>query len=156
MRTLDFSPLFRHSVGFDRMQRLMDSAARMDTANTAYPPYNIESRGENTYRISMAVAGFSADELEVTVKENTLLISGKSSDETDQVSYLHRGIAKRAFERSFELADTVKVVGGDLDNGMLHVDLVREVPEEQKPRRIEITSASGLSSQKSIDTQQAA
>ena len=156
MRTLDFSPLFRHSVGFDRMQSLLDSASRIDSASTAYPPYNIESHGENNYRISMAVAGFSADELDVTVKENTVVITGKSADADEKVEYLHRGIAKRAFERRFDLADTIKVIGGNLDNGVLYVDLVREIPEEQKPRRIEIATNSGSVTPKSVENKKAA
>ncbi len=139
MRTSDFSPLFRHSVGFDRMQRLMDAAARMDSSATAYPPYNIEQVGEDGYRITMAVAGFGEDDLDVTVKENTLVVSGRLRETEDEdVTYLHRGIAGRAFERRFELAEHVNVVGGDLVNGLLHIDLVREVPEEKKPRKIAI------------------
>lgn len=153
MRTIDFSPLFRHSVGFDRMQNLVDSATQLDSGNSTYPPYNIESRGENDYRITMAVAGFDANDLDVTVKENTVVITGKSVDETDKVEFLHRGIGKRGFERRFQLADTVKVVGGSLDNGLLHVDLVREVPEEQKPRRIEISAAANS---RSIESKKAA
>jgi molecular chaperone IbpA len=142
MRTIDFSPLFRHSVGFDRMQNLVDTATRLDTGDSAYPPYNIESHGENDYRITMAVAGFDANDIDVTVKENTVVITGKSAADDDKTEFLHRGIGKRGFERRFQLADTIKVVGGSLDNGLLHVDLVREVPEEQKPRRIEIATES--------------
>lgn len=138
MHTIDFSPLFRHSVGFDRMQRLLDSASRTDSSAQTYPPYNIESQGENDYRITMAVAGFSPEELDVTVNENTLVISGKHAEETGDGEFLHRGIARRAFERRFDLADTIKVIGSHLDNGLLHVSLVREVPEEKKPRQIEI------------------
>ena len=153
MRTIDFSPLFRHSVGFDRMQNLVDSATRLDAGDSAYPLYNIESHNENDYRITMAVAGFDASELDVTVTENTVVITGKSADGEGDVEFLHRGIGKRGFERRFQLADTIKVVGGSLDNGLLHVDLVREVPEEQKPRRIEIVAPDKA---RSIGTKKAA
>ncbi len=138
MRTIDFSPLFRHSVGFDRMQRMLDSATRMDSSANAYPPYNIEQVGEDNYRISMAVAGFGEQDLDVTAKENTLVVSGKMADESEDKKYLHRGIAERAFERRFELDDHIKVVGGSLVNGLLNIDLQREVPEEKKPRKIAI------------------
>ncbi len=138
MRTIDFSPLFRHSVGFDRMQRMLDSATRMDSSANAYPPYNIEQVGEDNYRISMAVAGFGEQDLDVTAKENTLVVSGKMADESEDKTYLHRGIAERAFERRFELDDHIKVVGGSLVNGLLNIDLQREVPEEKKPRKIAI------------------
>lgn len=140
MRTTDFSPLYRFSVGFDRMQRLVDAASRFDDAAHAYPPYNIETRGEDAYRITMTVAGFAEKDLDVTVTENTLVVSARKRDQDEGVSYLHRGIAGRAFERRFELADHIKVVGANLVNGLLHVDLVREVPEEKKPRKIAIGS----------------
>src|SRR5262249_2473271 len=138
----DFSPLFRSTIGFDRMQRLVESALQTEDSNYSYPPYNIEAKGDNAYRITMAVAGFAAEELDVTAKENTLTVSGKTKqDEEQPKSYLHRGIAGRAFERRFELADFIKVAGASLENGLLHVDLVREVPEEKKPRKVEIVSA---------------
>ena len=140
MRTTDFSPLYRFSVGFDRMQRLVDAASRFDDAAYAYPPYNIETRGDDAYRITMTVAGFAEKDLDVTVTENTLVVSGRKRDEDKGVSYLHRGIAGRAFERRFELADHIKVVGANLENGLLHVDMVRELPEEKKPRKIAIGS----------------
>ena len=144
MRTIDFSPLFRHSVGFDRMQRMLDAAIRMDSLAHAYPPYNIKQLGEDNYRISMAVAGFGEQDLDVTAKENTLVVSGKMADESEDKTYLHRGIAERAFERRFELDDHIKVVGGSLVNGLLNIDLQREVPEEKKPRKIAIeTKESG-------------
>lgn len=144
MRTIDFSPLFRHSVGFDRMQRMLDAATRMDSSANPYPPYNIEQVGEDNYRISMAVAGFGEQDLDVTAKENTLVVSGKMADESEDRTYLHRGIAGRAFERRFELDDHIKVVGGSLVNGLLNIDLRREVPEEKKPRKITIeTKESG-------------
>jgi len=140
MDRFDFTPLFRSTIGFDRLARLVDSATRVDTAASAYPPYNIESTGEDSYRLTMAVAGFSRDEVELTVQQNSLVISGKAQKEDDETQgrYLHRGIARRAFERRFSLADHIKVNGASLDNGLLHVDLVREVPEEAKPRQIKI------------------
>ena len=140
MDRFDFSPLFRSTIGFDRLTRLVDAASRVDNAALAYPPYNIEKTGEDAYRLTMAVAGFSPDEIEVTVHENSLLVTGKAKKEEDESRYLHRGIARRAFERRFSLADHIKVVGASLTNGMLHVDLVHEVPEEAKPRKIEIVS----------------
>ena len=144
MRTVDFTPLFRSTVGFDRMQRMLDSMARVDEQAFSYPPYNIEVHGEDAYRITMAVAGFGEDDLDVTVKENRLLVSGKSRAEEEGTSFLHRGIAGRSFERWFELADHIKVKSASLDNGLLRIDLVREVPEEQKPRKISIgVSADG-------------
>jgi molecular chaperone IbpA len=138
MDRFDFSPLFRSTIGFDRLTRLVDAATRVDNAALAYPPYNIEKTGEDTYRLTMAVAGFSPDELEITVHENTLLVAGKAKKDGEQGHYLHRGIARRAFERRFSLADHIKVVGATVADGMLHVDLAREVPEEAKPRKIQI------------------
>ena len=134
----DFSPLMRSTIGFDRVSRLLDSAARMDEAANSYPPYNIEKAGEDRYRISMAVAGFAPDTLTVTVNENMLVIAGKAREDKAGVEYLHRGIAARAFERRFELADTIKVVNASFENGLLHIELVREVPEAKKPRQIAI------------------
>jgi molecular chaperone IbpA len=139
MTTLDFSPLFRSTIGFDRLSRLVDAAARSDSA-AGYPPYNIEVTGEDAYRLSMAVAGFAPSDLDVQVQENALIVTGKAQAEEDATRYLHRGIARRAFERRFQLADTIKVVGASFDNGMLHVELVREVPEAMKPRTIKIAA----------------
>lgn len=136
MRTFDLSPLFRSTVGFDRLSRLMDAA--FDDANPSYPPYNIERTGDDTYRITMAVAGFGEDDLSITSQDNQLLISGKIGKEQDEKSYLYRGIAGRAFERRFTLADHIRVNGASLVNGLLHVDLVREVPEAMKPRQVKI------------------
>jgi molecular chaperone IbpA len=140
MDRFDVSPLFRSTIGFDRMLRLVDAASRVDGGSLGYPPYNIEKTGDDAYRLTMAVAGFSSDELDVTVQENSLRVSGKSQkdEEKKSIGYLHRGIARRAFERRFSLADHVKVTGARLDNGMLHVELVHEVPEAAKPRTIEI------------------
>lgn len=145
MRAFDLSPLLRSSIGFDHVNRLFELANRVDEAATSYPPYNIEKRGEDAYRITMAVAGFDQSELDVTVRENSLIVTGKAAEQTaqdsEQVSYLHRGIARRAFERRFELADTVKVVGAELKDGLLHIALKREVPEAKKPRQIPINTA---------------
>jgi molecular chaperone IbpA len=138
MDPFDFSPLFRSTIGFDRLARMLDSATRLDSAALAYPPYNIEKTGEDAYRLTMAVAGFGRDEIDVTVHENALTVTGKAKNGENDGRYLHRGIARRAFERRFSLADHIKVVGASLDNGMLHVDLVHEVPEAMKPRKIEI------------------
>jgi molecular chaperone IbpA len=137
--TFDFSPLFRSTIGYDRLMQLADAATRFESGD-GYPPYNIESTGENAYRLTMAVAGFAADEIDVTVKENALLVTGRSKKEDEKKAYLYRGIARRAFERRFQVADHIKVVGASLDNGLLHVDLVREIPEAMKPRKIEIAS----------------
>lgn len=138
MRNLDFAPLYRATVGFDRIADLMDRALAADVAQPAYPPYNIEKTAENAYRISVAVAGFTADELSVEVKEGTLTVAARKADDATERRYLHRGIATRAFERRFALADHVKVTGAVHDLGMLHLDLVRETPEALKPRRIAI------------------
>jgi molecular chaperone IbpA len=139
MDRFDFSPLFRSTIGFDRLTRLVDAATRVDNAALAYPPYNIEKTGEDAYRLTMAVAGFGREDIDITVHEGTLTVVGKGKKEEDAGRYLHRGIARRAFERRFSLADHLKVVGASLDNGMLNVDLVREVPEAMKPRTIQIT-----------------
>jgi len=141
MRTFDMTPLFRNSVGFDRMARMLDGSAA-DQAPT-YPPYNIEKTDEEAYRITMAVAGFADADLDVQVKDNQLTISGNVETQGEKGTarqYLHRGIAERAFERRFNLADHIKVSGADLVNGLLHVDLVREVPEAMKPRNIAINN----------------
>ena len=142
MRAQFLSPLLRSSVGFDRVDRLLDTVSRMDEASFTYPPYNIEKTGEDDYRITMAVAGFNDSELDVTQQENVLLIRGKALEEETGKTFLHRGIARRAFERRFELAEHIKVLSASLENGMLHIELVREVPEEKKPRRISIEPAS--------------
>ena len=138
MTTFDFSPLYRTSVGFDRLASMMSSATRQDQGNS-YPPYNIRSTGEDNYRITMAIAGFSEDDLDITTEHNRLLISGNRAEEAEeQGEYLYRGIATRSFERRFNLADHVKVVGASLENGLLHIDLEREIPEAMKPRSIKI------------------
>lgn len=146
MRNFDLAPLYRATVGFDRIADLMDRALVGDTATT-YPPYNIEKTADHAYRISIAVAGFAPDELAVEVKENTLHVAARKAAETVERTYLHRGIATRAFERRFALADHVKVTGATHENGMLHIDLVRETPEALKPRRIEIARGGDVEAQ---------
>ena len=138
MRRFDPTPLYRASVGFDRMADLLDRVLASDLQAPSYPPYNIERVDENAYRISIAVAGFGPDDLSVEVKENALLIAGRNSDDDSTRTYLHRGIATRAFERRFHLADHVRVTGATHRDGMLHVELVREIPEALKPRQIPI------------------
>ncbi len=137
MNHFDFSPLFRSTIGFDRLSRLFDESLR-GADQGGYPPYNIEKTGENDYRIAMAVAGFAADELTLVQQENTLVIAGQKKDADQPGAYLHRGIAARGFERRFQLADFIRVSAARIENGLLHVDLVREVPESMKPRRISI------------------
>ena len=140
MRTYDFSPLYRATVGFDRIADLMDRVLSAAVAQPTYPPYNIEKTDENAYRISVAVAGFTGAELSVEVKDGALVIAARKADDETAKTYLHRGIATRAFERRFALADHVKVSGATHADGMLHVDLLREVPEALKPRRVEIAT----------------
>ena len=139
MRTFDFTPLLRSSVGFENLNRLVEFAARGETAET-FPPYNIEKAGEDAYRISLAVAGFSREELDITAQDNNLIVTGKAAPEAEgeKREFLHRGIAKRAFERRFQLADTIRVTGASFENGLLNIELVREVPEHKKPRKVEI------------------
>ena len=141
MRTYDLTPLFRTSVGFDRMSRLMDAALQMDGTAKGYPPYNIVRRDQDLYRITLAVAGFAEADLGIELRENLLTVTGSNSSGGEDVEYLHHGIAGRAFERRFQLADHIKVKNAFLENGLLHVDLEREVPEALKPRRIPIASA---------------
>ncbi len=144
MRTIDFTPLYRSAVGFDRMANLLESAARTGEPG-GWPPYNIETTGENAYRIEIAVAGFKPDELNIEVKENLLTVTGRrtANDETER-TFLHRGLAERDFERRFQLADYVVVTEAGLNNGLLTVDLKRELPEALKPRRIEINTGPAL------------
>ncbi len=141
MRTYDLTPLFRTTVGFDRWNDLFDAVFRAEENVAAYPPYNIEKSGEDDYRITMAVAGFGEDDIDVTARDNLLVVSGKLAEKDGGgASYLHRGIATRAFDRRFSLADHVRVVGASLANGLLLIDLVRELPEAVKPRRIAINT----------------
>ena len=138
MRTYDFAPLYRATVGFDRVADMLDRVMTQDASQSTYPPYNIEKLDENSYRISVAVAGFSDADLNVEQREHQLVVAAKREKDEDARSYLHRGIATRAFEKRFQLADHVRVTGAVAEHGMLHIDLVREVPEALKPRRIEI------------------
>jgi molecular chaperone IbpA len=137
MRAIDFAPLLRSSIGFENLNRMVDFATRGEA--DAYPPYNIEKISDDSYRISMAVAGFSRDELDLTVQDNVLIVVGRAGEATNgEQQFIHRGIAKRAFERRFQLADTIKVISAGYENGLLNIGLVREVPEHKKPRRIAI------------------
>lgn len=140
MTTYDLSPLYRTAIGFDRLADMLTSASRVDS--NGYPPYNIESLGEDRYRITMAVAGFSQDELDIQTERNTLTISGGKQEEesSEDGEFLYRGIATRSFERRFQLADHVEVAAAQLENGLLHIELKRELPEQMKPRKIEIGS----------------
>lgn len=140
MRTYDFAPLYRSSVGFDQLASLMDRVLTNDVSQPSYPPYDIEKTAGDAYRISLAVAGFSSDDLNLEVKENALLVTARKGKEEAERSFLHRGIATRAFERRFHLADHVRVTGASHTDGMLHIDLEREIPEALKPRRIEISN----------------
>lgn len=145
MRTFDLAPLYRSTVGFDRLANVLDRAMTTDVSTSTYPPYNIEKSGENEYRISVAVAGFTDEELSVELREGQLVISASKAvsadEEQPEVNYLHRGIAARAFEKRFQLADHMRATAAETKNGLLHIDLVREVPEALKPRRIEISGA---------------
>ena len=140
MRSFDISPLLRSSIGYENLNRLVEFAGRSDNGDSGFPPYNIEKVSDGAYRIAMAVAGFAATELDLTVQENTLIVTGKAdeSDTGEGRQYLHRGIAKRGFERRFQLADTIKVMGARFENGLLTVELMREIPEHKKPRKVEI------------------
>lgn len=143
MRAYDFSPLYRSAIGFDRLAKLFDEAQRSES-HTSYPPYNIELVTEDKYRIEIAVAGFSQSELEIATERDTLKISGRKSKDDTQHTYLHRGIAARDFEHRFQLADHVKVVGANLNNGLLHIELAREIPEALKPRKIKINGSESV------------
>jgi len=151
MTTFDLSPLYRTAIGFDRLADMLTNASRVD--GNGYPPYNIEARGEDHYRISMAVAGFSESDLDIVTEQNTLTISGSKSDGegTQDQEFLYRGIATRSFERRFQLADHVRVESAKLENGLLHVDLKRELPEQMKPRRIEISNANAAIESEAAD-----
>src|SRR6056297_3010900 len=151
MRNFDLAPLYRATVGFDQIADMMDRVLSNETNQPTYPPYNIEKTGEDAWRISIAVAGFGEPDLSVEVKEGALVVSARKAEEKDEEArtFLHRGIATRAFERRFALADHVRVTGASHADGMLHIDLVREVPESLKPRRIEITNG-GTSTEKDV------
>ncbi len=151
MRAYDFSPLYRSAIGFDRLAGLLDTASRIDAQAPSYPPFNVERVDENEYRVTMAVAGFTEDELEIEVKDQTLTISGKKVESDEDRNFLHRGIATRSFERRFQLADHVQVTGAQLENGLLHVDTRREIPEALKPRTIAIQSSANGNGRKVIE-----
>ncbi|TOD68303.1 Hsp20 family protein [Vibrio parahaemolyticus] len=136
MRNVDFSPLYRNAIGFDRLLSLMEANTAKNTSG-GYPPYNIEQKDEHNYRITMAVAGFSEDQLDLTQNENMLIVKGERKAEEGK-NYVYQGIAERDFERKFQLADYVKVTGASMENGLLHIDLVREIPEAMQPRKIAI------------------
>lgn len=141
MRTFDFTPLYKSAVGFDRLANLLETANVYEQSQPGYPPYNIELAGEHKYRISMAVAGFSAAEMDIEVDQGVLKVTGKKSSAEEEKRYLHQGIAARNFERKFQLEDYVKVVGAELKDGLLHIELIREIPEAKKPRKIAIAGA---------------
>ena len=143
MRQTDFTPFYRSAIGFDRLFQMLDQSAGFDSEG-GFPPYNIERTGENEYRITMAVAGFKPGELKIEVKETTLTVSGEKKPEVEEKTYLHRGIAARAFERRYQLADYVDVKGAGFENGLLNIDLVRNLPERMKPRQVEITSTGSV------------
>lgn len=151
MRTFDLTPLFRSSIGFDRLSQLVDSALRAeDNANGGYPPYNIERLDEQTYRLTMAVAGFREEDLGIVVQNNTLTVSGRARPDDTNIEYLYRGIAGRAFERHFQLADFIQIGCASLKDGILHITLEREVPEAMKPRHISIKREPESQSQKKL------
>jgi molecular chaperone IbpA len=155
MRQFDLAPLYRSTVGFDRLFSLLDSVAGGE-ASPGYPPYNIERSDENAYRITVAVAGFAESELDIEVKENSLTVRGEKAAEERKSEVLHQGIAARAFERRFQLADHVQVTGASLENGLLHVELIREVPEAKKPRSIPIGAAKPATIESQVVDKQAA
>ena len=143
MRTIDFTPMFRSTVGFDRLMQIADAALRTGDQTQGFPPYNIEKLGEDSYRVTMAVAGFADSELDITLDDGTLTVAGRPVVAEGSKQYLHRGIARRAFERRFELAEHIKVVGAKLANGLLDIELARDVPEALKPRKIAIGASNG-------------
>lgn len=144
MRTFDFAPLYRSTIGFDHLSQLLDSIAQRDQNQPSYPPYNIERLGQDDYRITMAVAGFTEGELNLQSEQQTLKVRGEKAEDSADRQYLHQGIAARNFERVFQLADHIKVVNAHLENGLLHIDLRREVPETMKPRQIPIGTGDRL------------
>ena len=151
MRDFDLSPLYRSAIGFDRMAGLLDSLARGDHNQPSYPPYNIELTGEDKYRITMAVAGFARSDLNIEVKQNHLFVRGKKHLGKEDKQFLHQGIAARNFERRFQLADYVRVENASMENGLLHIDLLREIPDALKPRTIEINDQSTVASHHTDD-----
>ena len=150
MRHVDYTPLFRSTVGYDRLFQLLDTAASLDT-ETGYPPYNIERMGEASYKIAIAVAGFAEGDLKIDVKENALTVRGEKKSEAGERQFLHRGIGQRAFERRFQLADYVEVTGADLKDGMLHITLERNLPERMKPRTVAIKATGADAAPRQIE-----
>ena len=142
----DLSPLYRSTIGFDRLANMLDQVGGFDSEQTSYPPYNIERLSDSTYRITMAVAGFSKDEVSIEVKESTLSVRGEKKPDKTERQFLHHGIAARSFERRFQMADHVEVVSAGLEDGLLNIDLKRELPEKMKPRTIAINAPSGVES----------
>lgn len=138
MRAFDLSPLFRATVGFDNLARVFDTVSRADEGQVSYPPYNIVREGQDAYRVSLAVAGFAAEDIDIQVENNSLTVKGRTTQDKPGSVFLHRGIAGRSFERSFELADHIHVTGAKMENGLLHIELKREIPEALKPRRVPI------------------
>lgn len=151
MRSLDLTPLFRSSIGFDRLDKMFDSAFREASRDNSYPPYNIVKIGQDRYQISMAVAGFAEEDVDITAHDNALIVKGQTAPIGKDVEFLHRGIAQRAFEHRFQLADHVKVRGADMENGLLHINLERVVPDAMKPRKIAIGSAKKSAAKRMID-----
>ena len=147
MRNFDLTPLYRSTVGYDRLASILDSVTRTDSGSS-YPPYNIEKTGEDSYRITIAVAGFSDDELTIEARDGQLVIAGKKAEAEEKTNFLHRGIATRAFEKRFQLADHVRATDAITANGLLHVELIREVPEALKPRKIEIAKSRPIEAEK--------
>ncbi len=144
MRHFDLTPLYRSTVGFDRLASVLDQVMSADVGSNTYPPYNIEKTGEDAYRITIAVAGFAESELSIEARDGQLVVTGRKAEAEDKANYLHRGIATRAFERRFQLADHVRANEAVTENGLLHIDLVREVPEALKPRKIEIAGKTAI------------
>jgi molecular chaperone IbpA len=155
MNTIDLSPLYRNSIGYDRMASLLDNALRSQKAGVGFPPYDIETTGEDRYSITLAVAGFEESELDLQVEHGVLTVRGKKADETEEKSYLYRGIANRSFERKFNLADYIEVQGAELKNGLLSIQLVKEIPEAMKPRTIAISPAGATLEHKEKEQQAA-
>ena len=143
MTNFDFSPLYRTTVGFDHLSSLLDNIHRSDRAANSYPPYNIELIDENSYQITMAVSGFKSEELDIKSEQRTLTVKGQKHHDTNTRNYLHQGIAARNFERKFQLADHIEITGAQLENGLLHIDLAREIPEAMKPKTIPISDNKG-------------
>ncbi len=141
MRNFDLTPLMRSTIGFDQLDKLFDAAFRETARDTSYPPYNIVKLDQDKYRITMAVAGFAEEDLDITVQDNVLIVKGQIKNRDEGVEYLHRGIAQRAFEHRFQLADHVRVVGASLENGLLNIDLERVIPEQSRPRKIAIKAS---------------